>query len=176
NAYLWDYNFTLPVAVINNARYEEVAYTSFEADSKGGFSFTGSPTSLNGAISGKNSYYLKDNSLTKESLNNSKKYILSYWATSPINVTGGSQVNRTNGKTIQGWTYYEKLIYNASNISLSGDGYIDDVRIYPEGAQMTTYTFELLKGISSISGLQDQIIYYEYDEFNRLKFIRDEYK
>src|SRR5690606_32808321 len=61
-------------------------------------------------------------------------------------------------------------------ISLSGDGYIDDVRIYPEGAQMTTYTFELLKGISSISGLQDQIIYYEYDEFNRLKFIRDEYK
>jgi YD repeat-containing protein len=51
--------------------------------------------------------------------------------------------------------------------------YIDELRLYPKGAQMTTYTYEPLVGITNQCDANNNITYYEYDALNRLKTIRD---
>lgn len=40
--------------------------------------------------------------------------------------------------------------------------------------QITTYTYDPLIGVTSITDPRGQVIYYEYDDFNRLKFIKDQ--
>ncbi len=51
--YIWDYNKPYPVAECTNADTGSVAFTSFEADGKGGWQFSGTPSSDLLAISGK---------------------------------------------------------------------------------------------------------------------------
>lgn len=54
------------------------------------------------------------------------------------------------------------------------NGVIDELRLYPFAAQMTTYTYEPLIGITSQCDANNKITYYEYDSFGRLKTIRDQ--
>jgi len=50
---------------------------------------------------------------------------------------------------------------------------LDDVRANLPSAMITTYTYDPLKGVTSITDPKGQTIYYLYDEFNRLKEVRD---
>lgn len=50
---------------------------------------------------------------------------------------------------------------------------IDSLRSSLSNAMVTTMTYEPLIGISSITDPRGYTIYYNYDEFNRLKEIRD---
>ncbi|TCP23323.1 YD repeat-containing protein [Tenacibaculum skagerrakense] len=43
---------------------------------------------------------------------------------------------------------------------------------FPE-AQVTTYTYDPLIGITSITDPRGEVMYYEYDEFNRLRFVKN---
>lgn len=51
---------------------------------------------------------------------------------------------------------------------------IDDLRIQPEGARMTTFTFDPLTGRTSTSDVNDIATYYEYDGLGRLALTRDQ--
>jgi len=50
---------------------------------------------------------------------------------------------------------------------------IDEVRMHPKMARMVTYTYEPLVGKISETNANNLTTYYEYDEFNRLKLVKD---
>jgi YD repeat-containing protein len=81
-----------------------------------------------------------------------KTYKISYWY-----YTAGS------------WKFSGELNYTGQVLS----GTLDDIRIYPDGAQMTTYTYDPLFGVTSISDVRDMPTYYEYDIAGRLRAIKD---
>ncbi len=172
SSFIWDYSGEYPIAKIAGADTSTVAYTSFEADGKGGWSFSGSITADISSPTGAKCYNASGG-ITKTALTNGT-YIVSYWGkTGSVNVNG-SGPSRT-GKTIGGWTYYEHEL-SGTSITISGGNYIDELRLYPKGAQMKTYTYKPLIGISTECDVNNKIIYYEYDSFNRLNLVRDQDK
>jgi YD repeat-containing protein len=50
---------------------------------------------------------------------------------------------------------------------------IDEVRLHPQNARMTTYSYDDFGNVTSICDENNEITYREYDEFNRLKLVRD---
>ncbi|HWB27598.1 MAG TPA: DUF5977 domain-containing protein [Chitinophagaceae bacterium] len=180
NSFIWDYNNTYPIAQVKGSAVSNAAYTSFEADGKGGWAFTGTPVTDNTAPTGGKAYNLNNDSLKKTGLTNGTVYVVSYWSKNgTYTISGGSNTYIT-GKTINGWTYYEyKVTASGTSIKISaasGTHYIDEVRLYPATAQMTTYTYTPLVGMTSQCDVNNRITYYEYDGFSRLVVVRDQDK
>ena len=68
----------------------------------------------------------------------------------------------------------ETFTYSSGSISTTKTtGQIDELRVYPSDAQMTTYTYDPLIGLTSQTDPNNLTIYYEYDSFGRLKSIKD---
>jgi hypothetical protein len=173
--YLWDKN-SFPVAQITNAENAHVAYTSFEDGSKGNWTFSGAGVTDTTSPTGKRRYML-GGSITKSGLSTSGTYIVSYWKNSgTVNVNGTTP---TTGNTVNGWTYYEHKVVNPAGglITVSGtSGIIDELRLYPLSAQMTTYTYEPMIGVTTSCDTNNIITYYIYDAFGRLTLIKDSNK
>jgi len=55
---------------------------------------------------------------------------------------------------------------------------LDALRNIPvlSDSQVTTFTYDPLIGVTSITDSRGQVIYYEYDNFNRLEFVKDTHK
>lgn len=77
---------------------------------------------------------------------------------------------------INGWTYYQHKITGSSSVTISGTGIIDELRLYPFGSLMTSYTYQPLAGLTSQCDINNRISYYEYDVLNRLTAVRDQDK
>ena len=174
-SFIYDYNKEYVIAEVKNAPYTSIAYTSFEADGKGRWKYTGNNLPDNTAPTGKKDYSLANGNIYRDSLNTSLTYVVSYWSKSgPQSVNGST--TPLQGYTYNGWTYYENQVANpsAGTITISGTGTIDELRLYPSNAQMTSFTYEPLVGITSLSDPAGKISYYEYDGSKRLLDIRDQ--
>lgn len=148
-AYLWAYKKRYPVASVNNAAIKDVYYEGFEE-------WTGSGLSTeNDAKTGK---FSRTSGLSQTLTGLTPgKYTLTYWRKS-----GGN------------WSYNltDNIQVNGSyTITLTGQ--VDEIRFYPKDALITTYTYEPHIGITSITDPKGEVSFYEYDEFNRLKNIKD---
>ncbi|WP_276483681.1 hypothetical protein [Paraflavitalea pollutisoli] len=167
---IWDYNQQYPIAQVANASVDRTAYTSFEADGLGGwqlsvgsviFETSNAPTGkkvLSGGVS---------------KVVPAGNYVVGVWSYANTWVNGQAVTQPL--KIIGPWRYFEVKLTNVTNITVSGDS-IDEVRLCSEGAQMTTYTYDPLFGLTSTCDANNRIIYYEYDGFGRLKHVRDENK
>ncbi|MEJ7738917.1 MAG: hypothetical protein WKF97_15945 [Chitinophagaceae bacterium] len=143
---IWAYNDAYPIAQVINAQYKDIFYTSFE------------DLLVNSAHEGKSGDKSKIDGYGKDLANlTNGNYHLTYWQKS-----GTAWVFQSNNISVIDGSY---------SISLTGQ--VDDVRFYPEGAQMTTYTYDPLIGMTSVSDMNDRITYYKYDGFGRLSLIRD---
>jgi hypothetical protein len=177
-AYLWDYAASYPVAEVANADSGNIAYTSFENGVTGNWAVSsGSPAFVANPASptGKKYYTLTGTTLQKTGLTSGTSYIVSYWSsTGSYYTVSGTVSSSKTGASIGGWTYCEHEVTGATTISVSGTGAIDELRLYPKGALMTTYTYLPLAGMTSQCDAGNKIIYYEYDSLGRLLQVKDE--
>jgi YD repeat-containing protein len=169
-SYIYDYKKGLPIAEVINAQPVNIAYTSFEADGWGGWTMNPGSTILDNGnpLTGKKVFsgvILK----TVPSGN----YVVGVWGTADTWINGQLM---TQPIKIRGlWKYYERVLNNVTNIEVAAN-IMDEVRLMPQGAQMTTYTYDPLIGMTSQCDVNNRITYYEYDAFGRLKTVRDENK
>jgi YD repeat-containing protein len=173
-SYVWDYKGVYPVAEVTNSSFANIAYTSFEADGSGNWSIGSTLRNTNSGITGQQSYNLSNGACIKTGLTTTNTYTVSYWSStgSSYAVTGSTSVKQ--GKTINGWTYFEHQVTGTSTVTVSGSGNIDELRLYPTGALMTTYTYTPLVGMTSQCDAGNRVTYYEYDGLERLKDIKDQ--
>lgn len=152
-SYLYGYNYSYPVAYASNISNSEFFHTSFED-----YNYNSSLNIIyaNTAHTGKAYCDAITSSYTVPFIiPNSRRYIISWWA----------YLNNE-------WINNKQIYTNNINIS----GIIDDLSVFPDDGDLTTYTYMPLIGISSESNLNNKIRYYEYDNFNKLSLIRDERK
>jgi len=179
NSYIWDYLSTYPVAQAVNAAQADIAYTSFEADGKGNWTYSGSTVTDATAPTGKKVYNMAGGNLGKSSgLSATNVYIISYWrptGLSALTITGTQSGYPISGATTAGgWKYFEHKVTGITAITLAGTGLIDEVRLYPSAAQMSTNTYDPLIGMTIQCDMNNRITYYEYDEVPRLVIIRNQ--
>jgi hypothetical protein len=94
-----------------------------------------------------------------------------------------SYVDHITTSEINKWVFLEKdfevpadvtqLGIRIDNNGGNGSVWFDDIRLHPSDAQMVTYTYDPLVGMTSQTDVNNRSTYYEYDSFNRLKLIKD---
>jgi hypothetical protein len=185
---LWGYGGKLTIAAIKNIdTSKQAAFTSFEKEASGNWHynesavvatdyFTGS-RSIN--IGTSNGIYLlaPTNTLAlpagPPSAAITGSYIVSYWHKNGSVLVNGNGPDLT-GITANGWTYCEHYLTGAiTTLSFTGTGLLDELRLYPLGTLMNTYTYKPLVGVTSMNDETNNLIFYEYDGIGRLKFEKD---
>lgn len=177
--YLWGYNNSFPIAKItNSSKSSDVAITSFEAQGEGNWVFTPN-INVSDFITGINSHNIA-NSLQKTGLDLLKRYKLSFWYKGgTVNVSAspvaGTFVTFTHAT--KNWIYWEAIVTGIGNIILSkGSGttvLIDEVRLHPEAANVETYTYHPVRGMTTMTDMNNFTTYYEFDRFGKLKMVKD---
>jgi YD repeat-containing protein len=172
--YIWGYDARYPIAEVKNADLSDVAYTSFESAEWGNWSSASNTFIANDGLSGKQCYALNSGAVSKSGLSSSKKYVVSYWVKSGTIVNVNGTVSTITGVTYNNWTYNEKIVTGVSTVIVSGSGNIDELRLYPQQAQINTTTYEPGVGVTGKFDEKGGLTYYEYDAFGRLKLIKDQ--
>jgi YD repeat-containing protein len=175
-SYLWDYNDQYVTAEVKNADSSSIAYTSFEADGTGGWTVSGSGKVTSPSVSGNQYYNLGTGAISKTGLNSAQTYIVSYWTSNRVSYGFGGTVVQGKTFSINGlnWTYFEHTITGISTLTITGLNYIDELRLYPQGAQMTTYIYSPGVGMTSQCDVDSRFTYYNYDALGRLNVIKDQ--
>jgi hypothetical protein len=174
---IWDNMLGLPLAQTENAVLTDIAYSSFESSEAGNWTYNSNSVTTDATAPTGGKVYTVSGGFSKSGLTSANKYILSYWLKTggSVSVSGGTQSNSLSGRTRNGWTYKQVTITGTTSISLSGSGSIDEVRLHPALAQMTTYTYDALLRLVALTSVNNTINYYEYDSMNRLVSIKDQY-
>jgi hypothetical protein len=176
NSYIWDYKNSLPIAQVAGTNVTNIGYTSFEADGKGSWTFSASATDDATAPTGRKVYNLSGGNVTK-SISSSITYYISYWRptlSGALSIMGTQSGYPVTGLSANGWTMYLHKIAGQTIATVSGSGLIDELRVYPTNAQMTTFTYDPLIGMTSQCDVSNHITYYEYDGAGRLSIVRDQ--
>jgi len=145
-SYIWGYGGTLPIAEAKNAETDQIFYTSFEEN--------GTVADATGKAKTGDRYFVNPGTYTLSfTPPDASTYILSYWYWS-------------NGK----WNYRERPFTS----SITEGERLDEIRVYPKGAQMTTFSHDPLTGITSHTDAANVTTYYEYDTLGRVKLVKDQ--
>jgi YD repeat-containing protein len=172
-AYIWGYNNLYPVAEVKNSLPDEALFLSFEYLDPDQYSTAGIVLSV--WHTGKACYDLAFGPITKTGLTTAKSYVVSYWTKNMVPyMISGTSGTPVLLKITNGWSLYAHKVREQQSISISGSGYIDDVRIHPENSEMSSYTYSPLVGMTSVTDSKGQVNYYKYDAAGRLTLVRDQ--
>jgi len=171
-ALIWDYNKNFVIAETAGADSTDIAFTGFETNYNGSWIVASTARVTTSFLTGKQSYNLSNGNVVRNGLNAAKSYLVTYWSSSgSATINGASGVA---GVVKRGWHYYEHLLpASTTTITISGTVSIDELRLLPATAQMTTYAFDPVVGVTSKNSVNNTITYFEYDGSGRLRFIRD---
>lgn len=178
-SYIWDYEGQYPIAEVSNAVHSDIAYTSFEADGGGNWTYTGLSVKDVTAPAGLWVSEFSADNISRSGLSAGKTYTLTYWlkSSTPLSISGSGGASISSPETVRtkkGWTLFKYTISNTTSITISGTGRIDEIKLYPAAALMKTYTYQPLVGMTSVTEVNGQTTYYEYDSFNRLQYVKDD--
>ncbi|MCG7754854.1 hypothetical protein, partial [Flavihumibacter cheonanensis] len=170
-SYLYDSTNTEVVAEVSGASLADVAFTSFErpgATTDGGWTFSSPSIGIFRNFnfrSGK--YSIISGGLTKSGLDPTKTYVISYWRTSTSKL---SIFNGTSGQPywrspvpVNGWYLHIQFVRGISSLVCFHNAgtldpiYLDDLRLFPVGAEMKTYTYDKGRGITSSSDVDGRL-------------------
>jgi hypothetical protein len=177
---IWDYRGMYPVAQVTGAAQADIAYTSFESDGTGNWSNINTSNIVNNAfVTGQRSYKSSSFSISKSGLTSSTTYVVSYWSTSGSYSISGTQSGYPKAlKTLtingQSWTCYLHQVTGVTTVTVSGNGGIDELRLYPLGSMMNTYCYTPLVGMNTQCDANNHLIFEKYDEAGRLILVLDE--
>jgi hypothetical protein len=150
SSYIWGYNNAYPIAQVVNANSNQLFHTSFEEATTG---VTNGGAKTGGKYWNTATYTIP----TNQRPSNTAGLVMSYWWRDASGV----------------WQFQPPVTYNAT-ITKSGATGLDEIRVYPSGAMMTTYTYTHLWGMTSQMDVNGVTVYYEYDALGRLQFIKDD--
>jgi YD repeat-containing protein len=171
-SYIWDTVYNYPLAEVQNASVGDIAFTGFESNSQGSWSYNNSYTTPSNYLSGSKGFNLASGSITRSALSTSKEYTISFWATGSVSVSGGTLT--VTGKTLGGWTNYLFNVTGVASTTISGTGFIDELRLYPKGAMMKSFSYKLLTGVNTVCDANNGFLFYEYDAAGRLSVVKDQ--
>jgi YD repeat-containing protein len=174
NAFIWGYNNSLPIASAVNASYDQVAYTSFEnpvSNTEGGWSFSGSNRTRVDKTTG--SYSFNGTTINRSGFPQGN-YVITFFAKKSGSSNGSIAGTVSATVSSSTWQYYSFELTNITDANLTiASALIDDLRIYPVGAHMTTYEHEPGVGVTSSADANNVITHYEYDPYGALRVVRD---
>jgi YD repeat-containing protein len=147
--------------------------------------------------SGSGEYYTHSNKVLSISLSAPTKFKLSGWvySTGPsvdiflfmkrtTESSYFSYVDNLSTSVTNQWVYIEKDItvpadVTRLNVRIDNNGggsvWFEDIRLHPSAARMTSYTYDPLVGKTSETDENNVSTHYEYDEFGRLRSIKDQF-
>lgn len=113
-----------------------------------------------------------------------KKYILQFWAKGGIPTVQGSGFSTLDFIEVyqkDEWKFYTTTITPTTSSTLqiidnaiTPGVKVDEIRLYPEGAQMVTNTYQPFSGKIAETTMNGRLTFYEYDNLGRLILIRDQ--
>ena len=189
---VYGHHRTLPVAVVQNALRNQVAFTSFEqAESTMDGEWLVEQTKIidgnqagnSGAKVGR--YFIRNGKVSKSLTSNLTRSVVSGYVrngsssnpTSTLTLSGASSVSlKFTPPDDEGWAYFE-YTFNPTNLAgleLRCTADLDEVRLFPVGALMNTATYyddtRLLAGQGTPDG---NVVSFAYDSHRRLIETRD---
>nr|WP_294947391.1 hypothetical protein [uncultured Mucilaginibacter sp.] len=187
-SYIWGYantkapgNNTYPIAEVLNADTVSIAYTHFESYKTNGlgswvYGTAGASVDATAPMGAKCFTVSNSNTLVKSGLTAASNYTVSFWykTGAAITVTGGTATLAATGNPKDGWVYKEYNVTGATTVTIGGTGLIDEVRLYPANAQMSTYTYQPLVGLTAKCDVKSSITYFIYDAVGRLVQVQDQ--
>lgn len=170
NAAIYEQTTGYVMAKISNASANQVAYTSFETSGEtGNWTYTGATTAdaQTGLVA-----YASPQPITSRTDLPEGKYRVSFWLKGSGNLT----VNGLPFTATDHWVYREVQLTNPGTVTLQpGSGVLlDELRLHPVGASMTTHTYIPQVGVHSQTDDNGKTSYYEYDDQQRVKLVRDQ--
>jgi YD repeat-containing protein len=190
-SYVWGYHNTRPIAEIKNAPVAACAFTSFEPASPGGWDYDTDHVNRCVSLSrtGQWGYPLNGSNPVSRIGIPPGNYELLLWATRAPLLTGqglgytASTPAIIATATIAGvqWQQFRYRLHwtatgslSLSSLSAQPPAYLDEVRLHPSGAQMTSYTYDARGNPTSQADAAGRITIFEYDALGRLVRARDE--
>jgi|GEM_PF-3832983 len=173
-----------------NARHNDIAYCGFESNyayayNYGNVGFNPNGISPTHHLLGRLSFNCSGaNYLSFSTLTVGKKYTISFWVLSGGTISADNYAGITYPLTVAGsytvpatgevWNLYKSTFtFTGSGLRVSGNAYVDEIKLYPPDCMMTTHNYLKMTGKTADVDVNDNITTYEYDAFNNLRLTRN---
>ncbi|MEL6134254.1 MAG: RHS repeat domain-containing protein, partial [Bacteroidota bacterium] len=200
-SYVWDEGENQLLGQVVDASEDQVAYSSFESPQNG--SVTGTDITPDGGWeivrtvaagwvgadptkiqtgrygfhlanrgTGSNERYVRKTGIPPGD------YIVSFWHKGdPVSIIGSThQSTPSNPGSEMQYVEFNVSIGSGGTLEVSSalNAFIDELRLYPVGAQMTTYSYDDKLRLHSQTDVNNRSTYYHYDAFGRLQYVQDQ--